>query len=451
MQKKLAWLAAAAVTLFMAIPAWAGPGRDALRGADFVIGNWWENYDVNTFQPVSEAERRQLEYRRRMLNEHGFRMVHRQLTSWTDMLSTVALSIMTGSPAANAVWMEAGWAMTLHRQNLLAPIPASVALPPSPLGGPNVPWNQTVMRNFTFGGQRFGVNPLGYAADLQELVVFFNKRLFREAGLDPMLPYNMQRDRTWTWDNFLPIARQLTRDTTGDGITDTWAMTAGLSTEIFDAIMSSNGANYVTRNAQGRFVNSSGSPAFLEALNFFIRLRDEGVMMPEPEGANWDWYQSVFMDGRSAFMVEPLWRRQDLYNMQDDWGMVLFPMGPRVSDFVVFTSSHVLVVPAGTAPPDVERLFAAMNLWFRPVDTGPTAWQEGLWDIFRDTRAVTETMAIILNPARHQTQYHRMVPGLQRGQITYGIWYNEGDASQLVEAVGPQWNALINDLNGDLF
>jgi len=436
--------------LAMAFPVWAGGGGDRLRGADIVIGNWWLDYDVNTFQPSSDLDARTLAYRRRMLNEHGFNMRYRMVSNWTDMLQTVAISIMSGQPAASAFWLAPNWAITLHRQGLLAPIPAGAAnFAPARPGDGRTEWNQSVLNLFTFNGVRYGLG-VGHGQNLQELVVFFNKRLFREAGLDPALPYNMQRDRTWTWDNFLPIARQLTRDIDGDGITDIFALPADLSNEILDAIVSSNGANYVGRDAQGRFYNATGSPAFLEAVQFFMRLRDEGVMMGRPEGAAWDWYQSAFMDGRMAMMVEPLWRRQDLMGMADDWGMVMFPMGPRRNNFAVYVSEHILVIPHTFPQAEVERIVAAVDLWYRPVDESPYAWQDGLWHIFRDARAVTETMAIIRDPSLMIWQYHRMVPGLERGHISWYMWYHDGEASQLIEAVSVAWNALIADLNADL-
>jgi len=437
------------VMLLMAAPVWAG-GQHEIRGADIVIGNWWENYDVNTFQPVSDLDRRTLDYRRRVLRDYGFTMSVRQVASWGDMLQTAVISIMAGQPAASAFWLTPAWAMTLHRQGLLAPITDNVDFGPATVGDGRVDWNQSVRRLFTFGGNTYGIG-IGYGDSLQASVVFFNKRLFREAGIDPAVPYNMQANRTWTWDNFFNIALQLTRDTDGDGITDTWAMTADLSTYILDAIVSSNGANYVGRNpANGRFYNATGRPEFLQALQFAMRLRDAGVMMPPPEDGHWTWYQAAFADGRVAMRVEPLYVRNDLQGMRDDWGMVMFPMGPNRNNFTVYVFENILVIPATFSPAEVRQIVYGIDLWNRPVDESPTAWMDGLWHLFRDERAVTETMAIIRNPALVQWQYWVMVPGLQRGHIAWQMWWHDGDPAQLVEAVSLQWNNLIADANAGL-
>ena len=434
----------------MAIPVWAGGGGDRLRGMDVVVGNWWADYDVNTFQPQSDMDARVLAYRRRMLNEHGFNMRVSRIASWGEMLQTAAISIMAGNPAASVFVLTPAWAMTLHRQGLIAPIQhANVDFSPTRLGDGRPTWNRSMMNLFTFGGNTYAMS-LGYGDSLQPLVIFFNKRLFREAGLDPALPYNMQANRTWTWDNFLPIARQLTRDIDGDGIIDTWAMTADLSTYILDAIVSSNGATYVGRNAQGRFYNATNSPAFIESLQFAMRLRDEGVMMPPPEGGHWTWYQAAFSDGIVAMRVEPLYVRNDLQGMTDDWGMVMFPIGPRRNNFSVFAFENVMVVPSTFPPDQVARIVEAVDLWERPVDESPYAWQDGLWHLFRDARAVTETMAIIRNPALYTIPYWIMIPGLQRGHIAWEMWWHDGDPAQLVEAVSLAWNALISDANSAL-
>jgi ABC-type glycerol-3-phosphate transport system substrate-binding protein len=302
-----------------------------------------------------------------------------------------------------------------------------------------------MMNALTFNGQRYA---LSIGNHIQPLALFFNKRLFREAGLDPELPYNMQKDKTWTWSNLLPIARRLTRDTTGDGIPDTWAFPRDPSTEFLDAVISSNGIGYVGRDANGRFYNTTGRPEFLEAMQYALQLSNEGLMLPQPPGAVWDWAYTAFSDGRVAMLVAPIWARDMLQGMSDDWGMVMFPMGPRVNDYVVFTLSHLLVIPSTFTTAQVQTIVSAVDGWFKPVDTSPYAWKDSLWHVFRDSRAVDETMEIVRDHRRSLVQYHRFISGLERGHIAWQMWYYEGDPAQLIESVTPSWNALINDMNG---
>jgi ABC-type glycerol-3-phosphate transport system substrate-binding protein len=312
------------------------------------------------------------------------------------------------------------------------------ALPPE--------WNQNTINNFTINRKVYafscGVN-LSNAN-----VVFFNKRLFREAGLDPDLPYNMQRNGTWTWEAYIDICKKLTRDINNDGIIDVYALPGDLSTDILDAVVSSNGANYVDKDRNGKFVNAVNRREFLEALQFTIRLNNEGVMKPRPESARWDWYKSEFANGNVAMRIDEsgVWR--DLRNMKDDWGMVLFPKGPRVNNYRVFTRENVLLVPVTYSEAEVEKILFALNLWYTPVTND---WKTELYPNFRDRRAVDETLALIRNTRLHINKNHEFIPNLNRGHIAWEMWGEQGrDPARLVERVSANWNRLITDVNNKL-
>jgi ABC-type glycerol-3-phosphate transport system substrate-binding protein len=422
----------------------------SLKGADFVIGNWWTNYDVNTFQPQNENEEKLLEWRTKIQKDNGFTMSEKNIASWGEMSQLAAISIMAGSPEATVFVLEPAWAMSLVSQNLAYPVSDSKGFNfrnPQPVerGALAPEWNQNTINSYTMGGKVYafsnGVNMSN--AD----VVFFNKRLFREAGLDPNLPYDMQKAGTWTWDAYLDICKKLTRDINNDGIMDTYALTRDFSVAILSAVISSNGAMYVDRDASGKFVNATTRPEFLEALQFAIRLNRDGVMKPNPEGARWDWFKSEFIDGNVAMRIEDSYVWGELRNMKDDWGVVMFPRGPRSSTYRVFTRENVLVVPATFNETEVEQILYALNLWYTPVTDD---WKSGWYNTFRDSRAVDETLAIIRDTSRHINKNHVLIPGLNTGDIAYGMWYHEGDPAQLIERVSSNWNNRIADVNDNL-
>jgi len=70
-----------------------------------------------------------------------------------------------------------------------------------------------VMEIFRRGPQLFAF-PKGFTP----LVIFYNRKLFRELGV----PF--PADTGWTWEGFLAAARGLTRDLDGDGRVDTYAL-----------------------------------------------------------------------------------------------------------------------------------------------------------------------------------------------------------------------------------
>jgi len=434
-----------AVMAVFVLPVFAGGAPD-LKGRDIIIGSFSADYDVATFKPVNEVQERELEWRIKIQAENGFKMRTKQVAGWGEMLQTVGNSIMAGKPAADAFWVASDWAMTLYRRGLLAPLSdaksvnlkTDVAIP-----GKQVAYNQSVAALFTFNKKQYAVG-IGYGDSQHGAGVYFNKRLFREAGLDQDLPYDLQKSGKWTWDEFLRISKILTRDTRNTGRINTWAMTADLSTEILDQIVFSNGANYISRDSRGKFANATNTPAFIEALQFARKLKDEGVMMPRPDGSNWDWYWAMFHDGVTAMMMEPEWRRGQLQDMKDDWGFVLFPKGPRAKDYRFPNDENVLVIPSTYKPDEVERILYAINLWSIPVTDN---WKEGMYSVFRDRRAVDETMAMIRSPKYSSLRNYLLIPGLNRGDFSGQMWWYSGEPAQLVEEISQKWNALIEDAN----
>ncbi|WP_461247438.1 extracellular solute-binding protein, partial [Treponema sp. R6D11] len=289
----------------------------------------------------------------------------------------------------------------------------------------------------------------GYGDSEHAACVFFNKRLFREAGLDSNLLYDLQKKGEWTWDKFMEVAKKLTRDVNNDGITDIYAMTCDLSSEILDAFVSSNGAMYVDKDKNGMLVNASNRPEFLEAVRFYLQLRDAKVMKPKPPGETtpWNWFIPEFNDGRVAMRIDQQYlATNDLRTMKDDWGMVLPPKGPRAKNYVVFNDDNVRVIPAkGYTKEQIDAIIWAYQAWVTPPDDN---WKNETYPKYRDRRAVDETVAMIRDQKLWQWKYHLHVPGLQRGGIAWEIWYNDGEPAQLVEKVQNSWNALIMDANG---
>lgn len=112
-------------------------------------------------------------------------------------------------------------------------------------------------------------------SDFMSMVIFYNKNLFEEAGLDPDRP-------PATWDEFLSYAQQLTRDRNGDGSIDTWgfgtvgAVDPGFELR-FTPILLSFGADYLTPDHKCSALNS---PEAKEAFNFYIHLVTEYQIVP---------------------------------------------------------------------------------------------------------------------------------------------------------------------------
>jgi len=112
-------------------------------------------------------------------------------------------------------------------------------------------------------------------SDFMAMVLFYNKELFKEAGLDPDQPPK-------TWDEFLTDAQRLTRDRDGDGMVDTWgfgtvgAVDPGFELR-FTPILLSHGATYFTPDNRCSALNSFAAK---EAFTFYVNLVAEHGVVP---------------------------------------------------------------------------------------------------------------------------------------------------------------------------
>ncbi|MDR0473807.1 MAG: extracellular solute-binding protein [Treponema sp.] len=434
------------LVLFAAVAAWAGGAKD-LKGKTIVIGNFWEDWDANTWKPRNESEELMVDWRKKIQKEYGFSIKEKMVADWNNMLPMITSSVMAGRPAAQAFRVAPDWAMALQKQKLLAPVSDSKAVDLSntvPIAYKQAAYNQEVARLFTFGGKTYAFAPGGIGASGHASGIYYNKRLYREAGLDPDLPYDMQKAGTWTWDAFFDICKKVTRDRNNTGRIDTYAIPSDSAKTILDIFVYSNGANYIAKDAAGKFVNATGRPEFIEALKFCERLMDEGVMMMRPEGSDYSFYIPAFMDGRIAMILEAEWVRSQLVNMVDDWGYVLPPKGPRAKDYRFADDENVVIIPATYKGEDVDMILTAMNLWVTPTADN---WKDGMWDHYRDRRAVEETLTMFRNPRYASFRNFMLIPGLETGEIAWIMWWMNGDPAQLVESVSLKWDALIKEAN----
>lgn len=446
MTKKVVLFSFLVIVFIVAIVLPFGKKRNLLKNKEIIIGNFWGDWDVNTYQPQNQNEELTVEWRKKIQKNYRVTIKEKMVGYWGVMFQTVFNYIIGGGKEVQAFIVTPECAMALQRQKFLAPLnksrainlKSSISLPYRHVG-----YNQDMAKIFTFNDKQYALT-IGYGNSNHSTVVYFNKRLFREAGIDPELPYNMQKDGTWTWDNFYNISKKLTRDWNNDGIIDTYAMPADLTSEILTAFVFSNGGEFVGKDASGKFINTSGRPEFLEALYFVRKLNDEGLLMSRPKNSTWDWFVPMFTDGKVAMLIDELWRMDMFSYMSDDWGCVLPPKGPRLNNYRFPTDENVLIIPSIYEGDELDTILTAINLWFTPVSND---WKTGLYRFFRDKRAVDETMAMIHSPNYGAFKNHMLIPGMEIGDIAWHIFWWDNAPVQLIESVSQNWAALLNDAN----
>jgi len=306
-------------------------------------------------------------------------------------------------------------------------------------------YNKMMEDLFTIDGKQYGVAQ-GIGGDSwQGNFVFWNKRLLKEAGIDPDLPYDLQKANNWTWDTFYDMLKKTTRDINNDGITDIYGLPCDDVRQVVYSFVYGNNAQFVSVDNEGVLHNTTNSPGFIEALQFYQKLLQEGLMKMRPRDAAWDWDFTDFIDGKVAFIIAPEWRKGELPEMKDDYGSVLPARGPRANDIRMSLTETVWVIPAYFSPEEVDVTLTALDLWYVPVTDD---WKLEHYTYYRDRRAVDETVAMTKDGKHVVYRDFEMVPDYNVDAFLWDLPLFTGSAAQLVEQNKPRIDAILEDFNG---
>jgi ABC-type glycerol-3-phosphate transport system substrate-binding protein len=418
-----------------------------LKGANIVVSSWWLTYNVNTFEPRAENEQRELDYRIKLLADHGFNYEVQELADWDNYLPIVASTIMSGNKTYSIYEVAAPMAVTLFKQGLLYPISDSKAVNlknREAVAGVTPAYNGLVEDFMTFGGKQYGWQHGLPNNSWGQAMLFFNSKHLEEVGLSPDYIYDLQKNNNWTWETFLDLCRKLTRDTNNDGITDIYALPCDDAREIIRGFIYGNGGNFVNFDAQGRASLTANSPAVVEALAFYNQLINEGLVLTQPD-YDWGWNWTAFYDQRVAMTFDPEWRKGQAQD-QFDGGYALPPRGPRSNQLRMDAIDNVNVIPNLFTAAEVDIILKANELWSTPIDTD---WLSGHYWASRNLRDVTETVVMSRDSNLLTLRDFFLIPGFPFdefiGEFRNGL--GSANPAQFIEAWTPRFNAAIDDFN----
>lgn len=202
---------------------------------------------------------------------------------------------------------------------------------------------------YRYDGETPGKGALyGLPKDVGPFALGYNKDMFKEAGIP--LP---DKDKAYTWEEFLEISQQLTKDTNGDGEEDQWA--SGFNaTWTLQSFAYSNG---------GSFLNDTGdkitvdTPEFADSLQFLADLTNKYHTTPNSSQAETlDTYQR-WMNGELAFFPVGPWDMSTYAKLDFEYDLMPWPSG-TTGKSVAYTGSLGLVVSEATKNPDLATELA---------------------------------------------------------------------------------------------
>lgn len=155
------------------------------------------------------------------------------------------------------------------------------------------------INKYRFDGETLGQGAIyGLPKDLGPFALGYNKTMFEEAGIP--LP---DKDKPYTWDEFIDVAKQLTKDNDGDGKMDQYGTGFNVNWALQPFVWS-NGADWI--NEDGTKVTID-DPKFIEALQFFVDQQNKYQITPSiGDAQTLDTYQR-WLKGQLAFFPVGPW------------------------------------------------------------------------------------------------------------------------------------------------
>lgn len=413
---------------------------DDLGGMEILIGDWYSPSDNEAKTDYAKATQK---YRDDIQKQYNFKIKRDNVYSYTDMQTTYVNGVMASDPMCDLFYLYQEFVSEPLMNGLMKDLSK---LPE--LDFTEEKWNPTVTNLMTIGDGIWGMSN----EDEPRGGIFFNKRLFKEAGIDENEPYDLQAANEWTWEKFEEYCKKLTKDTDGDGKTDQYAM-ASFSKYYLPMCAANNNATFIDRDADGKYVNKINTDEFKYAMNWGIGLINKGYVMPKPASASaWDWYKAAFRDGECAMQTSEVYEISAFADMDDDWGFIMFPYNQKNENATNKTTpnDNIIVMPVCFDDEKAEKIAFAFDLYTEPTPgyTLDQAYKEGYYNNFRDDRAVDETLAMMHEEEHKQTSYLPMISGVDYGDFCYSVYAGAETPAKKIESLTPKWDSKISDVNG---
>jgi multiple sugar transport system substrate-binding protein len=142
---------------------------------------------------------------------------------------------------------------------------------------------------------RFGGTLTCLPQNISSLVVYYNKDLFRRAGV-------AEPKAGWTWDDMVTAAKKLTKDSNGDGKAEVYGLGVEASLIRIAPFVWSNGAELVD-NEEKPTTFALDTPEAKQAMKLFFELRGVHKVVPTEEEVEAEDDETRFQNGRMAMVL----------------------------------------------------------------------------------------------------------------------------------------------------
>jgi len=258
--------------------------------------------------------------------------------------------------------------------------------------------------------------------NISSLVVYYNRDLFRRAGVPEPRP-------GWTWNDMVRKALALTKDSDGDGNIDQFGLGVEPSLIRIAPFVWSNGGDVVDdQDRPTRF--TLDSPAARRALEAFFDLRQLHFVIPSEEEVESEDDETRFLNGRTAMVLSsrratPAFRTITSF----DWDVAPLPRHRKPAG-ILHSDAYCMTEASGNK----TAAWRFMEFALGPVGQRITA---------RSGRTVPSLVEVSRSPAfldpkarpRHSSVFLDTIPVIRRVP-TISTWPEIEDASEGILEVG---------------
>src|SRR3954451_20381591 len=164
-----------------------------------------------------------------------------------------------------------------------------------------------------YKGKQYGV-PMNFTT----LLLYWNRDMFRKAGLDPDKP-------PANWEEFAAFAKKLTKDTNGDGKPEQYGLSLGdhQTIAMWPILFWQNGGGVTSPDGKTATLSD---PATIEAAKYWVDLVTKDKISPIGQtGADAD---KLFQTKKAAMEIVGPWMTTGFKDAGISFGLAMPPAGP---------------------------------------------------------------------------------------------------------------------------
>lgn len=305
-----------------------------LGGRVIRLAAWWDD----TPTPDSADGMYRIEQEEKVKAKYNVEIEYVNIP-FEEYMDNFTTSVLAGDPMADMLVLEYKRAIVPVQDGMLIPLSEVTT------GISDVNNEQRLVTKLPqLGGEEYAVAK----GSLTSVVgIHYNRELFRDLGLQD--PQELFLNNQWTWETFLEIARNATRDVDNDGVNDYWG-TSGWPADMIRHFAATNDVAFVDPN---EFFESFTDPRMIEVMEFVQSIVNVEGVHKVKSGNKTDWNETrTWKDGDVAMAIMYDW---DLGDVTFDYGVVPIPQGPSGTGKYSFadTALNGWFIPKGVENPDI--------------------------------------------------------------------------------------------------